>query len=171
MLGEKHKAGLQTRSAGEKCESTFGGAGIAAFCVKKVRKGKTTLPFALSVVCVVVRLEHVREREIEDAVFINAVKFLQAPVVAQRDAVVASKLCAEIKSESPVETIGTLVRERIALVVSHNDTTAIHLCHFRFTGKTEAEVRTKLKKESRMARNRVSIHCAERYFEIISLSI
>lgn len=109
MLSKKHKAGLQTRSAGQACQSTFGDAGIAAFCVKKVRKGKTTLPFALSVVCVVVRLEHVREREIEDAVFINAVKFLQAPVVAERDAVVASKLCAKIKSESPVETIGTLV--------------------------------------------------------------
>ena len=61
----------------------------------------------------------------------------------------ASKLCAEIKSESPVETIGTLVRERIALVVSHNDTTTIHLCHSRFTGKAEAEVRTKLKEEVR----------------------
>ena len=49
MLSKKHKADLQTRSAGQACESTFGGAAIAVFCVKKSAQREND--FTLCAIC------------------------------------------------------------------------------------------------------------------------
>ena len=65
---------------------------------KKSAKGKLLYPLRNALSESSALLEHISERDVEDVVFIGTVKFLQAPVAAERDAVMACKLGAEIKA-------------------------------------------------------------------------